>query len=195
MKKQLIIAFSIVGVFFSCRGEQHEKEIAQINSMRNKLEMTDLLLKNVDLEMAERLGTEVKNNSQFIQFNINKIGDTIDFKTAVFLSNYKALLEGFEGVAENGERLEIAIDSTEKTLNNLEHDIVNNSLAKGLTAEGCLKQEEEHVNEMYEYAGTMRPILEKAKASYDTLTPKVNDYMKLLNQKLAEKSSSVPNNK
>jgi len=155
--------------------------------------MTDLLLKNVDHEMAERLGTEVKNNSQFIQFNINKIGDTIDFKTALFLSNYKALLEGFEGIAENGDRLEIAIDSTKKTLDNLEHDIVNNTLAKGLTAAGCIKQEEEHVDEMYEYAGTMRSTLDKAKAGYDTLTPKVNEYMKVLNQKLVEKSSSVPN--
>src|ERR1044072_15535 len=130
MKKHLAYGFAIALLLFSCKGEQHEKEIAEINSMRNKLEMTELLLKNVDHEMADRLGTEVQNNSQFIQFNINKIGDTIDFQTAIFLSNYKALHEGFEGIAENGERLEIAIDSTRKTLDNLEHDIVNNSLAK-----------------------------------------------------------------
>jgi hypothetical protein len=121
-----ITACSVAVLFFACKNEQHDKEIAQIGTIRNKLEMTDLLLKNVDHEMADRLGTEVKNNSQFIQFNINKIGDTIDFKTALFLSHYKTLQDQLEGIAENGEKLETAIDSTKKTLDNLEHDIVNN---------------------------------------------------------------------
>ncbi len=192
MKKHLIIGFVLAAFLFACKGEQHEKEIGEINGLRAKLGKTDSLLKNVDQDMAERLGTEVKNNSQFIQFNINKIGDTLDFKTALFLSNYKMLLEGFESVSENGELLEVAVDSTEKTLNDLEHDISNNSLAKGLTAEGSIKEEQEHVDEMYEYASRMRSTLANVKASYDTLTPRVNEYMKTLNQRLAEKNATAP---
>src|ERR1044071_3713195 len=156
MKRHLVIMFSIAIVFVACKNAEHEKQMADINAIRVKLVKTDSMLNKVDAETAKRLETEVKNNSQFIQFNINKIADTIDFKTALFLSSYKMVQDALEGLVENHRRIKIAADSTSKNLDNLEHDINNNSLANGLTAESCIEQEEEHANEMYEFAGKLR---------------------------------------
>lgn len=191
-KKHLIFGMAIVAVLSSCNGEKHEKEMAAINELRVKLHKTDSMLKNVDREDAERMAAELKNNAQFIQFDINKIGDTIDRKSALLLNNYHSLLPAYESVAENHKKISSAIDSTITSLNNLEHDIQNNSLAKNLTAESCIEQEEELVNEMYEYAGTMRSTIDKAKLGYDSLAGKISDYMKILNQKLADKQANAP---
>jgi hypothetical protein len=45
---------------------------------------------------------------------------------------------------------------------------------------------------MYEYTGTMRSTLDRVKAGYDTLAPHVENYMKELSQKLAEKNAMPP---
>jgi hypothetical protein len=190
IKKHLIIGIIIAAFLSSCKGESHDKEMTDINNLRIKLVRTDSILKKIDQEEAERLATELKNNSQFIQFNINKIGDTIDFKTSLLLNNYHSLLPAFEAVADNHKKIAAAVDSTNTSLNYLEHDIQNNSLAKNLTPEGCIEQEEEQVNEMYEYAATLRPSFDKAKKGYDSLSPKIADYMKSLNQKLADKMAA-----
>jgi hypothetical protein len=185
--KSFTIIFILAVAFSACKNAEHEKQMEEINNLRAKIAKTDSLLKNVDAEAAERLETEVKNNSQFIQFNINKIADTIDFKTALFLSSYKMVDDAFDGLTINHKRIKIALDSTSRNLDNLEHDINNNSLAKGLTPENCIEQESEHVDEMYDFASKLRSVFDRAKIGYDTLTPKVNAYMKLQNQRLIEK--------
>ena len=190
MKKYVLGAFALVALLAACKNEEHEKEIGEINALRVKLVKTDSLLKNVDGDLAERISTEMKNNTQFIQFNIDKIGDTIDFKTAMLLNNYRSMLPSFNAIAENHEHIEKAIDSANVSLANLEHDIRNNTLAKPLTPESAIEQEEEQVNEMYEYAGSMRSTLDKVKAGYDTLAPKIDEYMKTLTQRLAEKMAA-----
>lgn len=169
----------------SCKVVNHDKELAEINALRTKLNQTDSILKIADREEAERFATELKNNTQFIQFNINKIGDTLDFKSALLLNNYHSLLPAFEAFVADHKQLSAAIDSTKKTLDNLVHDLQNNALSKTLSAETCVLQEKEQVNQMYEFAVTMRSSLTRAKAGYDTLTPKISDYMKSLNQQLA----------
>ncbi|CAN5815005.1 hypothetical protein BH11BAC7_BH11BAC7_02240 [soil metagenome] len=191
MKLNLIAGIFLITTISSCVREKHEKELTEINSLRAELLKTDSLLNKTDLEFAERMAAEVKNNTQFIQFNLKKLGDTVDFKTYKLLSNYGSLLPAFEKVAENHKHLSAAIDSTNKSLNNLAHDFERNSLAKNLSPETCIQQEKEQVNGMYEFAGTMRSSLSRAKAGYDTLAPKIAEYMKMLNQKLAEKQGNL----
>jgi hypothetical protein len=174
--------------------EKHDKELAEITSLRAELLRTDSLLSKTDLEFAERMAAEVKNNTQFIQFNLKKLGDTVDFKTYKLISNYGSLLPAFEKVAENHKHLSAAIDSTNRSLNDLEHDFEKNSLAKNLTPEFCIQQEKAQIKEMYDYVGIMRSSLGKAKSGYDTLAPKIADYMKLLNRQLAVKQGNLSMN-
>ncbi|MDQ3110781.1 MAG: hypothetical protein M3R17_12880 [Bacteroidota bacterium] len=194
MKLNLMIFSLIITFLAGCVRERHEKELAEINSLRTELLKTDSLLSKTDLEFAERMAAEVKNNTQFIQFNLKKLGDTVDFKTYKLLNNYGSLLPAFEKVAENHKHLSAAIDSTSKSLNDLAHDFEKNSLAKNLTPESCIQQERDQVSGMYEFAGTMRSSLGRAKAGYDTLAPKIADYMKSLNQKLADKQENLSMN-
>lgn len=191
VKLQLISGILIITTITSCVRKNLDKEIAEINSLRAELVRTDSLLGKTDLEFAERMAAEVKNNTQFIQFNLKKLGDTVDFKTYKLISNYGSLLPAFEKVAENHKHLSSAIDSTNKSLNDLEHDFEKNSLAKNLTPEFCIRQEEAQIKEMYDYVGIMRSSLSKAKSGYDTLAPKIADYMKLLNRQLAEKQGNL----
>jgi hypothetical protein len=191
MKLHLIAGILLITTFSSCVREKHEKELTEINSLRTALNHTDSVLSKTDLELAERMAAEVKNNTQFIQFNLHELGDSVDFKTYKLISNYGSLLPAFEKVAENHKHLSAAIDSTNKSLDNLVHDLEKNSLAKNLTPESCIQNEKEQVNGMYEFAGAMRSSLDRAKSGYDTLTPKIAEYIKQLNQRLADKQSNL----
>jgi hypothetical protein len=191
MKLHLIAGILLITTLSSCVREKHEKELVEINSLRTALNHTDSVLSKTDLELAERMAAEVKNNTQFIQFNLHELGDSVDFKTYKLISNYGSLLPAFEKVAENHKHLSAAIDSTNKSLDNLVHDLEKNSLAKNLTPESCIQNEKEQVNGMYEFAGAMRSSLDRAKSGYDTLTPKIAEYIKQLNQKLADKQSNL----
>ncbi len=191
MKLNLMILSLLLTCLTACVRDKHEKELAAINSLRADLLKTDSLLNKTDLEFAERMAAEVKNNTQFIQFNLKKLGDTVDFKTYKLISNYGSLLPAFEKVAENHKHLSAAIDSTNKSLIDLQHDVEKNSLAKNLTPESCIQQEKTQISEMYDYVGIMRSSLNRAKAGYDTLSPKIAEYMKSLNQKLAEKQGNL----
>ncbi len=191
MKLNLMIISLVIASLTACVRDKHEKELAAINALRADLLKTDSLLNKTDLEFAERMAAEVKNNTQFIQFNLKKLGDTVDFKTYKLISNYGSLLPAFEKVAENHKHLSAAIDSTNKSLIDLQHDVEKNSLAKNLTPESCIQQEKTQITEMYDYVGIMRSSLNRAKAGYDTLSPKIAEYMKALNQKLAEKQGNL----
>lgn len=191
MKKHLFVVIVIAAVaFVACKNEKNEKALAGIKDLRVKLAGTDSVLASVNRDEIDRLEAEVKNNSQFIQFNVGKVGDTLDFKTALLLTDYRALRKQFAGYSEDHKRLTAAVDSASKSLDNLEHDLMNNTLAEGLTPEGSLKQEEEQVKQMYDFAVDLRSGYTAAKLEHDTLAPKISDYMKLLNEKLAASQQS-----
>lgn len=192
MKKHLVSILCVTVFLFSCGGSGHDKEIGEIGKLRGLLQQSDSVLGKIDREEAERLGTEVRNNSQFIQFNINKVGDTLDFKTGLLLTDYRSLLKSFETAEETHKKLKSAVDSTRQNLENLEYDLKNNTLAQGLTPEGCVEQETEQVNAIFERSKEINSLLNNAKGSYDTLAPKIADYIKLLNVKLAEKQAQTP---
>jgi hypothetical protein len=189
MKKHLFIVIVAVAMLAACKNEKNEKALAGIKDLRVKLAGTDSILASVDRSEIDKLESEVKNNSQFIQFNVGKVGDTLDFKTALLLTDYRALRKQFAGYSEDHKRLTAAVDSASKSLDNLEHDLMNNTLAEGLTPEGSLKQEEEQVNQMYDFALDLRSGFTAAKLEHDTLAPKISDYMRLLNEKLATQQS------
>ena len=171
-------------LLFSC-GVKNEKELDEIKDLRVKLTKVDSMLKSVDADLAENKAAELKNNSQFIQYNINKLGDTLDFQTALFLNYYRALLRSYETVAQSHEQIGSKADSTRHGLDDLEHDITENSLADGLTPESCLEREEEQVNYLFDHAKTLHEMLNNATAGYDTLNPKVAQYMNNLKVKLS----------
>jgi hypothetical protein len=189
MKKHLFIVIVAAAMLVACKNEKNEKALAGIKDLRVKLAGTDCILTSVVRSEIDKLESEVKNNSQFIQFNVGKVGDTLDFKTALLLTDYRALRKQFAGYSEDHKRLTAAVDSASKSLDNLEHDLMNNTLAEGLTPEGSLKQEEEQVNQMYDFALDLRSGFTAAKLEHDTLAPKISDYMRLLNEKLATQQS------
>ena len=194
MKKYFFYTTIALAAFASCKNEPYKEEVEEIGRLRVKLVQTDSILKTVDAEDAERLGTEVRNNSQFIQFNLRKVGDTLDYPSALLLTNYQALLRGFETVDETHKKITMAIDSVEHSLDNLEHDLRNNSLAQGLSPEECVEEESEQVKELNDRSKELQPLFVNTKASYDTLAPKIRDYMGKLNQRLSEKQAE-PNKK
>jgi hypothetical protein len=191
MKSDLMILAILLTSLTACVREKHEKELAEINALRLQLSGTDSLLLKTDLEFAERMAAEIKNNTQFIQFNLHTLGDTMDLKTYTLVSNYGSLLPAFEKVAENHKHLATSIDSTNKSLDNLAHDLEKNSLAKNLSPDWAVQHEKEQVSSMYEFAGEMRSSLNRAKNGYDTLSPKIAAYIKFLNQKLADKQGGM----
>jgi hypothetical protein len=191
MKKHFIYLslLAFVLTVAACKKE-HEKELGQLKEIRTLLVRTDSSLAKINREELEETETEIKNNSQFIQFNINQIGDTLDFKTALFLTDYRTLRTDYEIVISMHKRASAAVDSAQKNLDNLEHDLQNNSLAEGLTAEGAVEREGEQAEELFKATETIWLKLRQTEKNYATLAPKIKEYMAQLNQRLAEKQAA-----
>ena len=179
------VAFITVSIF-SCKGADYSKELSTIDSLRNVLRATDSLAALANPEETEEKAEEIENNCSYIQMNVNKVKDTLDFNSALLLTEYRGLAKELESVAKNGKKLEAAVDSVNRNLDDLAHDLTNNSLADGLTAAECVKKEADQVKEMREYADVMLKKKADAQATLDTLQPKINDYVRQMNLRLLE---------
>lgn len=184
MNKHLLFVVTIGSLLVTCKGEDYSKELASIDSLKKVLTSTDSLIEQADPEAIKKRGDEISNNSKFIQFNVNKLKDTLDFNTALMLTDYRAVGKDLSTMCENLEKLEKAIDSARVSLDNLSHDLINHSLAEGIDAKASVESETEQIGEMHAYAKDMMKKKKEALESYDTLLPKVNSFVQQMSAKL-----------
>ncbi|MGL5888451.1 MAG: hypothetical protein ACRC3B_01120 [Bacteroidia bacterium] len=178
--KSAVLVFSAVVVLFaaSCGvPEVNTKVAGEVEKLQVNLIATDSALKKIDAEKSEELAEIIKNNSQFIQGSMNKIGDTIDFKTGLLLTDYRSLYKDFEVVKKNCEGLSRAIDSTQMNLSNLISDLKSNTLAPGLTPDSALAYETRQAAQLDAYVRDIQTRYNNAQAAYDTLAPRVEVYI------------------
>jgi hypothetical protein len=189
MNKTLLQIFSMaasVGFLTACGPSQdYTAELKTIEMCRADLVRLDSTISLVKPDQVENLTLQINNTSSFTQTAINKIGKTIDFKTAEMLTEFRALRKPFEGVSENYELIRASIDSTAKNLESLEHDLKKNTLAEGLTAAECVKRERANIDALAEQTQIVINNYVNSKLAFDTLQPKVMNYAQQLNLQLA----------
>ena len=185
MNKQLIIVIAIGSLLVTCKGEDYTKELATIDSLKRVLVSTDSIIQSVDPADVTKKSEEISNNSKFIQFNVNKLKDTLDFNTALLLTEYRQTGKSFKNMAENIERMEKAMDSAKVSLDNLAHDLTNHSLAEGVDAKTSVNAEATQIGEMHAFAAEMVQKKQETRALYDSMLPKVNEFVQQMSVKLS----------
>lgn len=189
MNKHLFFVIAIASLLVTCKGEDYSKELATIDSLKGVLVVTDSLIQSANVDDIQKKSDEIANNSKFIQFNVNKLQDTLDFNTALILTDYRALGKEFKMMATNITKLESAMDSASVSLNNLTHDLNNHSLADGVNAQASVQAESEQIGEMHAFMEDLLRRKQDARQSYDTLLPKVNTIVQQMSAKLDAKQN------
>lgn len=197
MNRNLILSAAFVLALFSAcsSGDANKAAATTADSLQAALIFTDSALAKIDVEMAEHMAEEIKNNAQFIQRAINKAGDTLDFKTGLLLSNYRALYEDCEVVVKNHKLLGAAIDSSSVNLENLIHDLRNNNMNTGLTPDSAIAHERRQVSQLNIFVKEMQSKLTTARSSYDTLAPKVELFLLDVSQRSGLQPMALPTEK
>lgn len=190
MKQHLLIALVIGSLLVTCKGEDYSHEIGVIDSLKTVLDSTDSLINSLNRSDISKRGEEITNNSKFIQFNVNRLKDTLDFSTALLLTEYRKTGETYKQMDSELERLSNAIDSARIGLDNLKHDLSNHSLAESVPAATSVQHESTQVFQIRSYAEDLAKSLESTRRSYDTLLPKVNSFVQKLN---AQTGPDIPN--
>lgn len=193
--KSVIIATTAASMLFAvaCSTPEVNKKVAgEVEKLQISLVATDSALKKIDAEKAEELAKIIKSNSQLIQGSINQIGDTIDFKTGLMLTDYRSLYKNFDVVKENCTGLSRAIDSTQMNLNNLVSDLRSNTLAKGLTPDSALAYETRQALLLDSYVKEIQERFTNSLAAYDTLAPRVQLYIESIKARTGNASSPTP---
>lgn len=185
MKKHLVYTAAVSLFLFSCGGPDRSAELKTVDSLTKVLDATDSVIASIDLDDVKKRGEEVANNRKYIQFNVNMLKDTLDFNTALMLTEYREAGKFFDKIKNEVMHIDRSVDSARVSLNNLKHDLENNSLAQGIDVKASLSAERAQVSEMKSYAENLKLMAAAAAASHDTLAPKVNAYVKLMNEKLA----------
>ncbi|HTF03170.1 MAG TPA: hypothetical protein VK826_04060 [Bacteroidia bacterium] len=185
MNKHLIFVVAIGSLLVTCKGDDYSQELATIDSLKKVLVATDSIIESLDPADVGKKAEEIGNNSKFIQFNVNKLKDTLDFNTALLLTEYRQTGKYFKQMKEDFERVDKAIDSANVSLDNLAHDLKNNSLAEGIDAKASVKSESDQVGEMHAFAQAQVKKKQETREAYDTLVPKVNAFVQDISVKLA----------
>jgi chromosome segregation ATPase len=146
---------------------------------------TDSLITDLNNPEITQRAQDIADNSKFIQFNVNKLGDTLDYSTALLLTEYRETGTKFRFISDELQRLTMAIDSMYIDLENLKHDLDNHSLAEGVEGKASVTHVSSQVNVLNSYANEMRTTLENTRHSYDTLLPKVNSCVSIINARIA----------
>jgi hypothetical protein len=189
MKKHLVYGLIISALFVSCGGPDRTAELKTVDSLTKVLDQTDSVLASLNLDDVKKRADEVAGNRKYIQFNVNMLKDTLDFNTALMLTEYREAGKFFDKVKSEVLHVERSVDSARVSLGNLKHDLENNSLAEGIDLNASLANERTQVNEMKAYAESLKSMAAAAVASHDTLAPKVNAYVKLMNEKLSQQKA------
>lgn len=190
MKPHLIFIM-VIGIFLaSCKGEDYTHELGMIDSLKKELAATDSLITSLNRADIARRAEEITNNSKFIQFNVNKIKDTLDFSTALLLTQYKNTGDAYKRMEEELNKLNSAIDSASIGLENLKHDLTNHSLAEGMEAGSSVQNECTQIYQIKTYANDLAKSLENTRKSYDTLLPKVNAFVQKVS---VQTTPDIPN--
>jgi hypothetical protein len=182
--KQFSLAVVVALLGSSCKGPAHEAELKTIDSLKNVLAQTDSVLALVNVEEVKTRHDEMHNNMQFIQINIDKMGDTLDFKTGLYLSEYKQLRKQLQLIKSGVVQNSALVDSVMKNLNDFEHDLKNNTLDKSVNLEGAIAAEKMQVNALYQGSLNLPKLFIESRTAYDTLSPKVNAFVDQLSTKM-----------
>lgn len=178
MTRVLLLFTSVITLLLvTCKGEDYTRELSEIDSLRKVLNTTDSLLVSFNSSDITKRAQDIADNSKFIQFNVNKLGDTLDYGTALLLAEYGRAGERFRQANEEMIRIANAIDSMEVNLDNLKHDLENHSLSENVDGKASVIHETSQVNVIYTAAETLKSSLNNTRRSYDTLLPKVNSYV------------------
>lgn len=186
----LVGAFVIGLLLVNCKGEDYTRELGMIDSLKNELAATDSLITSLNRADIAKRAEEITNNSKFIQFNVNKIKDTLDFSTALLLTQYKNTGDAYKRMEQELDNLNSAIDSASIGLENLKHDLANHSLAEGMEAGSSVQHECTQIYQIKTTANDLAKSLENTRKSYDTLLPKVNTFVKKLS---VQTTPDIPN--
>lgn len=194
MNKNRILAAAIGLAFLTGCGTPaaNEKAAVEAEKLQAALSSADSILQKIDVEKAENSARQIKNNSQFIQSSIPKMGDTLDFNTALFLTDYRSLYKDFEVVEKNHRLLREAIDSSRINLGNLISDLRSNQLTAGLTPDSAVAYEQRQAAQMREFALDIQKRHADATMKYDSLVPRVNEYLELIKQRTGTVPMPLP---
>lgn len=185
MRPQLVFVSLIGLLLVTCKGEDYTHELSAIDSLKKVLVVTDSVIASFNTTDITKRAEEISNNSKFIQYNVNKLTDTLDYSTALMLTEYRETGNKYRYMNEEVIRLSIAIDSMNRGLDNLKHDLQNHSLAEGIDGKASVVHETSQVSQINSYVQELKSSLANTRRSYDTLLPKVNAYVLRMSAKVA----------
>ena len=182
---RILIPLLFLLLLVNCNGEDYSHELSEIDSLKTVLTETDSLITSLNNPEITQRAQDIADNSKFIQFNVNKLGDTLDYSTALLLTEYRETGVKFRFVSDELTRLSMAIDSMYMNLDNLKHDLENHSLAEGVEGKASVTHVSSQVNVLSSYSNELRTTLDNTRHSYDTLLPKVNACVNRINARVA----------
>ncbi|MBI3503088.1 MAG: hypothetical protein HY063_14980 [Bacteroidetes bacterium] len=154
----LLTAYCLLAFFISCKQKtDYSKEISRIDSANNILAETEKVL-----ESADTNSFRANYNSSFLQLHsiYEKLAkDTINKKTAMFLSDASECSGNILNLLDNKKYLERAIKESEHRISDLKHDLKEDLIEKN-------KSQEYIVNEMNaagKISNVIQRTIEKAK--------------------------------
>lgn len=169
----------LTAILYSCKRTKYAKEIASLDSLQTILSKADSTLNSIDTAKTNAYYLDAKNNLNYIQ---NNYKDTMERELAIFLSDYRSILESLESFNSERNQLLKELNYSQKQIENLIHDLKNNAVEKTKITE-YYNTEIEAANELLPSVNAMVDMAKKQLTDYEQKNKRVLEIVNGLKQK------------
>lgn len=173
MKTFLCIAAGTL-LFLSCQDTQQREYIAKIDQLENDLDSMQQVAEEHRVDTIPQLVAHIKQRTFEVTENYSP--DTIDYKIATMMNDYKEIRKALSANKDNYEKVKIGIPEVKEKLQDLRFDI-ESGLGERDRYEEYYLFEKQKVNQIEEILKYYIETLDKYREMYEKTEPKVNVFI------------------
>lgn len=170
---RLLLSLLVLSILFSCKDEQKEQYLSDIQSMEQELDSLSALANDTTKRVPFNVTMDVRNT--ILKVKNNYLPDTIDYGVANMMNSYKEIRKAVESNSGNLAKVKQVLPEIEQKVEDLKHDI-ENGVGEREKYQEYLDYEKKKIEETKEVLDYYLKTNEKFYNRYDSLHPIVSNF-------------------
>jgi hypothetical protein len=176
MKNFAVGLIALSFLLSNCSNGSYSKDIAELDSLKTKVVTAKQEFKTLDSTLLNKINHQVFEDLRFIKRYYKP--DTLSMENSEQINRYKEIRKNCAKYFMFSSRLKKNLPYTKVQLENLIHDLKNNTLGND-EATKYIDIERKSTIALLEAMQTYKTGIQQVKTSFDSLQPKINLIMKI----------------
>lgn len=167
---------------FACQASINDKQREELNYIQDLIDSSGYYITSIDSVFAIDATKNFNSNIYYIK---NKMVDTLDNNTMLFIDKYYGLRKGFRKLGEKYLGTVAEFKISREQIENLKHDI-NNGLVEPNQLDQYLELEKKNIELVFESSKTIARVNKSLVPLYNQMNPKIDSLIESSKAKLKQ---------